>query len=104
MKYKIQVLLIGLILISIIEMLIDVKMVNKQIGLTLCKELKSLAGIVVATILMSAVVYFSITLVYSNLMKLVIGFLIGVISYIVICYVFNIANFKNELKQYAAFF
>lgn len=103
MKYKIQVLLIGLILISIIEMLIDVKMVNKQIGLTLCKELKSLAGIVVATILMSAVVYFSITLVYSNLMKLVIGFLIGVISYIVICYVFNIANFKNELKQYAAF-
>ena len=101
MKYQIQILLFGLILISIIEMLIDATMVKKQIGLTLLKELKSLAGIALATVSMSVIVYITIAFVSSNAMKLMSGLLIGLISYVVFCYVFNIANFKNELKHYA---
>ena len=82
-------------------MLIDATMVKKQIGLTLLKELKSLAGIALATVSMSVIVYITIAFVSSNAMKLMSGLLIGLISYVVFCYVFNIANFKNELKHYA---
>lgn len=100
MRYDIQILLLGLILISIIEMLIDVTIVKNQIGLSLAKELKSIAGIVAASVFMSIIVYFATTIFNSSLIKLVTGFSVGVISYATLCYVFNIANFKKELNQY----
>lgn len=100
MKYEIQVLLLGLIIISIIEMLIDVRMVKKQIGLTLMDEIQSLFPIFLTSAAMSLIVYCTNLLITGNVLKLIIGFIVGVTSYLIMIVVFNIANCRKELLNY----
>ena len=100
MKYDIHVLLLGLILISVIEMLIDVRMVKQQIGLSLFDEIKSLFPIFIASAAMSMIVYFSVLLVAGNAFKLIVGVTAGITSYLMIIFVFNIASFRTELFNY----
>lgn len=100
MKYDIHILLIGLVLISIIEMLVDVSMVNRQIGLSLSEEIKSLFPILLASLSMSLIVYCSNLLIAGNFMKLIIGFIVGFSSYLIMILFFNISNCRNELLKY----
>lgn len=101
MKYDIHILLIGLVVISIIEMIIDVYLAKKQIGVRFIDEGKSLIGILLATALMGATSYGVTLFPISNILKLILGFIVGAILYIFLIYIFNIANIKVELKNYA---
>lgn len=101
-KYEIQILLLGLIVISIIEMLIDIYMAKKQIGITMQEEFKSLIGIICASIIMSLAILLLINFFSSAMIQLISGFLIGVTIYCTICYLLNIANFKIEINKYVA--
>lgn len=100
MKYDIEILLLGLILISILEMLVDTSFTYKQIDLSLLAQLKSLVGIVLATLVMAIIVYFSTFLFNSYLLQLIFGTIIGIFTYTVTCYIFNICNFKKELSSH----
>lgn len=100
MRYRIQILLLGLIFISIVEMLIDVTMAKKQIGVKYVDEIKSVAGISMATIIMTMTIYSSTLLFSSYLFQLIIGFIVGVFVYLLICFCFNIVNFRIEFKNY----
>ena len=102
MKYKIQILLIGLIIISIIEMLIDVYMAKKQIGITFIDEFKSLIGVLGASLIMCIFVIIPMLMISSSIIQLFVGFFVGIIVYVTICYLFNIANFKIEVNSYAS--
>ena len=98
MKYKIQVLLLGLVLIAIIEMLIDVFMAKRQIGVTFVEEIKSVSGVLIATLIMAIIVQYVITLFNKQLVQLIVGFITGVCVYFFICFTFNIANIRSEIK------
>lgn len=100
MKYEIHTLLLGLILISVIEMCIDVSMVKKQIGLSLLEEVRSLSPIFLTSLLMSIFVYCTNLFISSNHMKLIIGLIVGLISYSIMIFVFNISNCRNEVLNY----
>lgn len=100
MKYDIEILLLGLILISILEMLVDTSFTYKQIDLSLLVQLKSLIGIVLATLVMAIIVYLSTFLFSSYLLQLIFGIIIGIFTYAVICYIFNICNFKKEVSSH----
>ena len=100
MNHSIRVLLIGLIAISIIEMIIDVAMVTRQIGLTLITELKSLMGIICSTALMSTLIHFLTYSFDDHYIQISIGATSGIILYLTTCYLFNISNFRTEIKNY----
>lgn len=94
MRYKLEVLLIGLIIISIIEMIIDVFMTKKQIGLRFRDELLSLLPILGACLIMCLFIAPVILFFHSSISQLIVGFAIGVLSYSTICYIFNVSDFR----------
>lgn len=100
-RYKIEVLLGGLILISILEMLIDINIVKKLIKITYYEEFGGLISIFLSTVVMGVVVHFSISYISNDLLKLFVGIPIGIIIYGIICYFFNVAGIRIEIKKYA---
>lgn len=99
MHFQIKVLLIGLIVISIIEMLVDATFSKKQLGIKLFAQLKSLVGILCATMVMSISIVIIISLISKNYLQLISGFIVGILVYSSICYLFDICNFKMELRN-----
>lgn len=99
MHYQIKVLLVGLIIISVIEMLIDTAFSRKQIGISLFAQIKSLAGVLFATVIMSVAIIAFNTFVQNVYIQLIAGFVIGVIVYSVVCYLLNTCNFRNESRN-----
>lgn len=99
MQYQIKVLLIGLIVISIIEMVIDTAYSRMQIGISLYTQIKSLFGILCAVFVMSFVVAIMTCLISNAYIQLIAGFAVGVLVYSTICYLFDICNFRKELRN-----
>mgnify|MGYP000275061936 CR=1 FL=1 len=99
MNYPIKVLLIGLIVISIIEMIIDTAYSRMQIGISLYAQIKSLFGILCAVSVMSFAVAIVIFLISNIYIQLFVGFVVGVLVYSITCFLFNICNFRNELRN-----
>lgn len=99
MHHQIKVLLVGLIIISIIEMLIDTAYSRKQIGISLFTQIRSLTGILFATAIMSASIIVFNMFIQNIYVQLIAGFIIGVIVYSLICYILNICNFRNETRN-----
>lgn len=99
MKFNIKILLIGLIIISVLEMVIDIGFAKKQIGVTFLQEFKSIFSVILATICMSIIVVPVLNINTSDILKLIIGVGLGIIVYFVICYSFNICNFKKLINH-----
>lgn len=97
-QYQIDILLIGLIIISLIEMLIDAYFTYRQIGTTLLLQLKSLFPIVVSSLIMAVVVGFTINLFYSNVLKLFAGGIVGFAVYFLCCYLLNICGVREQVN------
>ena len=90
-----EVLVYSQILIAVIEFSIDTFYTKKQINLSVWKQIKSVSGIFLASLIMAIVVWL-ITLIINNyVQKLLLGMIIGIIVYILLCYYNNIANFKS---------
>lgn len=99
MRYKIEILLLGLIVIAVIEMNIDAAYSYKQIGITLLSQIKSLSGIIIATLFMSLMVFVTITSIHNCIAQCIVGFLVGAIVYLLICLIFNVCNLRDELHN-----
>ena len=99
MHFQIEVLLIGLIVISVIEMLIDTAFSHKQLGITLFEQIGALLGILCATTAMSMSILFIISLISKSYVQLIAGSVVGILVYSAICYIFNICNLKNESRN-----
>lgn len=104
MKLGIKVLLIGLIVISIIEMIIDIHFAKKQIGISFRNEFKSVIGILLTSCIMSLGISLILVMSISNILKLILGTTVGIVIYCLTCYIFNVADFKIRIKQYAKIF
>ncbi len=94
---SLQVFLIGLIIISILEMLYDTYFAKKQIGVTLFEQLKSLLPVLLASAVMGLLVSFVYFITSNIYFQLIIGVIIGVVSYAFICYCFDISDFKANV-------
>ena len=90
-----EALVYSQIVIATIEFSIDTFYTKKLIGLTVFKQIKSVSGIFISALVMAIVVWMTISMLNSYLLKLVVGMLIGIIVYFTICYFFNVANFKS---------
>lgn len=99
MKYDIRILLIGLLLIAVFEMLIDTYFSYIQIHISLFTQIKSLAPVILASIVMGICIFAVTTLFNENVLKLIIGFIVGIISYISFCFALNIYNVRDEIKK-----
>lgn len=98
MRFQIEILLIGLIAISIIEMIVDTYFTYRQIGTTLLFQLKSLLPIILSSLIMAVVVGFTESLFSNNLAKLFVGSIVGLVVYLLICYFFNICGIKDQIN------
>ncbi len=97
---SLRVFLIGLIIISILEMLYDTYFAKKQIGVTLFQQIKALMPVVIASLVMGVLVS-SVFLITANIyLQLLLGVLIGVLSYAIICFRFNISDFRMYAESY----
>jgi len=91
-------LIVSQLIIAIIDFIIDTYYTKKQIGLTLLQQLKSISGVFIASLVMSGFVYISIVNVNSNVVKLILGFVIGFVTYSTICYTFNVCDFRTIIR------
>lgn len=100
-RYSMTVLLIGLNVIAIFDMFYDACYTKKQIGVTLFEQFKALFGVISATAIMSGAILLMTPLISSNpFLHFFCGVLIGFIVYSLVIYVFNIANFRDEIYAF----
>lgn len=86
------------VLIACIEFVIDAYYTQKQIQLTIWEQIKAVLPILVVASIMGGVVFVVSIMFEMNLLKLLVGGLSGVICYMVLCYTFNICDFRNRIK------
>lgn len=94
-----EALIISQIFVALIDFFIDTWFTKKQIGLTVVKQLSSVIGILVASLLMIGVVIFITSALNKDIWILSIGVVGGALFYLSICYIFNIAEFKKIVIQ-----
>lgn len=87
--FGLKAMCIGLILYSFIDITIIIYFLRPLIGITYKEELGLLIPSLMLSISMYLIVSLKIQFFESNLIKLIIGFIIGVLSYIFISYITN---------------
>lgn len=92
-------LLISQIVIAIIEFFVDTHYTQKQIGITPFQQLKSLTGIILASLAMALLIKFTTYFIDNDFFKLMIGIVVGIIVYGIICLAFNVCNFKINFQS-----
>jgi len=100
LHYGFKALIASQIIIAFIELFFNTYYTKKQIGLTLWLQLWSLKGVLSASLIMALIVFFITSFIQNELIKLVVGFFVGVISYGVLCWVFNVKYFRNYFNLY----
>lgn len=88
----------GLLLYSISDMIIIFFFVRKIYRFDLRREFVALFPILVCALLMGCGVYVASSFISSSLLKLVVGFLIGVLSYSILGFLFKLEEF-DLVKQ-----
>ncbi|MDR0231292.1 MAG: lipopolysaccharide biosynthesis protein [Dysgonamonadaceae bacterium] len=86
------------ILIAIIEFFIDTFYTKKQIGLTLLKQIKSVVAIFLAALSMAFFVWFVTLFLVNDIYKLIIGSIIGIFVYSIVCYMCNVSSFREKFQ------
>lgn len=86
---------IGMVASSLISLFINTFYTGKLIDIGYLKQMRDLLPVLINSLLMGSIVYFSIELFYSDLVKIITGFLVGIVSYIVGALFFS----KKELKE-----
>ena len=98
-SFGFTILTSSLIAIAIIEFIIDTYYTRKQIGLTMLQQIKSVSGIIIASIITAITIYLATCYISSYLLKLIIGFCIGIFTYSAIIYVFNVGDFRSTFRS-----
>jgi O-antigen/teichoic acid export membrane protein len=98
-----NIFLYSLVLIAVIEFLIDIYCTKKQIGLTLFDQLDSVKEIFISSICMSIIMFFSIYFIENYFLKLVVGSFTGFLSYVFMCYIFDIGKIRSVIKNLKMF-
>lgn len=87
----------GILLSSIFEALVNVRICRKEIGVGIRAHLRSLADVILTVAVICISVYFLTSFISNALMKLLIGGTLGVVLYLLATWVFNFRE-----KEYLA--
>lgn len=87
------------VVIAVFEFFVNLFYTKKQIGLGLIEQLKSVSGILLCSAVMAVVVFFVASLMMSDVAKLLVGIVVGVVVYTLLCIVFNINDSKSIIKK-----
>ena len=98
--YGFMALIVSQIVIAFIELFFNSYYTKKQIGLTLWQQLWALKGVLGASFIMACVVAFSTSFFSNGLIKLALGFFIGLIIYTFLCWIFNVKYFRQYMNAF----
>jgi O-antigen/teichoic acid export membrane protein len=98
-KNNILLLLLSQPLTAMTDLLVSSYYSRKQIGITLWEQLYALKDVFSASLLMGVIIIVFTIFIKSYLITLVVGFVVGVTSYSILCWIFNIADFKTLVKK-----
>jgi teichuronic acid exporter len=92
--FGIKAMIIGQIFTSIISLGINTYYTNLIISYNLFQQLNDIFGVLIVSLLMGLIIYFTIGYIENNLLQLLIGFLEGVIFFISITWYANIGEIR----------
>jgi O-antigen/teichoic acid export membrane protein len=98
-KNNILLLLLSQPLTALTDLLVSSYFSKKQIGITLWEQLYALKDVFLASLSMGIIIIICTIFLEGYLAKLIIGTFVGFASYTLICWYFNIAEFKNFIKK-----
>jgi O-antigen/teichoic acid export membrane protein len=93
LPYGLKVLCLGFLVYNISDMIIIIHYAKKVIKTSYVEQIKNIFPIFLLNIVMGTIVYFSIQLINILLLKLIIGIVIGVISYVGLSKIFHLRIF-----------
>lgn len=99
-KSSLKIFLSSLIFISILEMLYDTYFTKKQIGLKLSEQIKVLVPILLACAIMAICILFVYYMSSNRLLQLILGTLVGIVVYLITCYILNICNTREYIGKF----
>ena len=80
---------VGLVIYSLVDIIIITRFTKKIIPqINLINHIKSLLPMLLISVIMAFIMKFSITFVESNIYKILIGFIVGLFSYVVLSFIF----------------
>ena len=88
------------VFIAVFELLVNLIYTKKQIGLGLFAQFKSVAGILFCAIIMALCVELVTMFVDGNILKLILGVVVGVVVYTSLCLIFNVNNSRKIIKRF----
>lgn len=98
-KDNILLLLLSQPLTATTDLFVSSYFSRKQIGITLWEQLYALKDVFFASFSMSVIVFLCTIFIKSYLITLIVGIIVGLTSYFVICWLFNVADFKTLVKK-----
>ena len=87
------------VVIAVFEFFVNLFYTKKQIGLGLIEQLKSVLGIFVCSAVMAVVVFCVASLMMSDVVKLFVGIVVGVLTYVILCLLINVNNSRTLVKK-----
>ena len=93
----INAIVIGFVITSIIAFFINAYMPGKLFGYGIKEQIKDMFPFFITTIIMAITVYFSVTAIDNSYLKLFIGSIVGIVSYLLVNYLFKTSEL-NEIK------
>ena len=94
-----EALVLSQVVIAVFEFFVNLFYTKKQIGLGLIEQLKSVLGILLCSAVMAVVVFFVASLMMSDLAKLLVGIVVGVVVYAILCIFLNVNNSRALVKK-----
>lgn len=87
------------VVIAAYEMLVNMIYTKKQVGLSILKQLMSVSGIMISSVLMAVCIIGVTSLIVGKGTQLLVGFAVGVISYVLLCYMFDINQCRSLVRR-----
>lgn len=91
----IKALIIGSIFVSLISLLLNIFYTQKFIDYSFFSQLRDLFVVCFSNFLMGVLVYYTVSLVEKNSMKILAGSFVGIIFYIPITWIFNVGQVRK---------
>ena len=98
-RISFQALVWSQVVIAVFEFFVNLFYTKKQIGLGLIEQLKSVLGIFVCSAVMAVVVFCVASLMMSDVVKLFVGIVVGVLTYVILCLLINVNNSRTLVKK-----
>ena len=95
LSFGIKGLLIGIIIFSYLALVINLYYTKKVISYGFFQQMKDILPIFTLSIIMGIVMWVLISYINSNILKLLIGFIIGFSFYVPTAWLFNLGNIKS---------